>query len=79
MTPPERSDSRRPANIPADSVKISPGLYGSPDGTLHIWAAELLEANGWEATPENEEIILKMAAELGNEQRKPMIVEVAEL
>lgn len=39
--------------IPAGAQKLAPGIY-SHDGAMHIDAAELLEAHGYEPTPENQ-------------------------
>jgi hypothetical protein len=39
--------------IPAGAHWIAPGIYAH-DGEMHLDAAELLEANGYEPTPENQ-------------------------
>lgn len=41
-------------SIPAGATRIGPGIYDSHDGEMHIDAAEMLEANGYEPTPENQ-------------------------
>ena len=44
---------RQHPSIPAGAHRIAPGVY-SHDGELHLDAAELLEAHGYEPTPENQ-------------------------
>lgn len=38
---------------PAGWTKLNLGVYVSPDGALHLSLRDLLEANGYEVTPEN--------------------------
>lgn len=51
-----------PRTIPPGSKRIAPGIYSDGAGGMHIDAAELLEAHGFEPTPENED---RLEAELG--------------
>jgi hypothetical protein len=49
--------------------RLEAGVYSAPDGTLHVVIPELLEAAGYQATPENVDIVAKAweakAAEMG--------------
>jgi hypothetical protein len=43
--------------------RLSPGIYAHPrDHSLHIDAAELLEANGYAPTEENQKVLHEAAA-----------------
>lgn len=43
---------------------LAPGVYDDGNGGLHLDPAELLEANGYEVTPESVGQIERKAAEL---------------
>lgn len=40
---------------------IGPGLYLDSDGSLHVYAAEICEALGWEDTPRHRQMALEGA------------------
>jgi hypothetical protein len=44
-------------------IKICPGVYDDGHGTMHLDLAELLEANGYEDTPRNREMLFRTAAQ----------------
>lgn len=57
-------------------VKLAPGVYAHMDTeTLHLNVPELLEANGYENTPENVERIVTAARSLFARMEIPMVEE----
>jgi hypothetical protein len=50
------------------------GVYVDGHGALHLFIPEMLEANGYSDTPENRDMMVKMAQELaakmGSEYRE---------
>jgi hypothetical protein len=53
----------RHPSIPVGAQQLAPGIY-SHDGTMHLDAAEFLEANGYEPTPENQDRLEAAAGEI---------------
>lgn len=44
--------------------RIAPGVYADGQGAMHLFAAELLVANGYADTPENRELVASEARAL---------------
>jgi hypothetical protein len=61
------------SQIPPDAVRVDAGFYRTPDGTVYLHAAELLEAAGMKATRANQEWIAQMAKEVSAEHGIPML------
>lgn len=48
--------------------RIAPGVYSSPDGTMHLDVPELLQDAGYPDTPENRETLTRVAIEMIRER-----------
>jgi hypothetical protein len=48
----------------ADWKKLNEGVWVDPAGVLHLSMPDLLEANGYEATPANIELLTNAAREM---------------
>jgi hypothetical protein len=45
--------------------RLAPGVYDDDEGGLHIAVVELLEANGYDDTPENRQKLIDAARDVG--------------
>lgn len=56
--------------------RLQAGVY-EVGGTLHLVIAELLRANGWDATPENIDLMVRKAHEFYGEKSIPVLEDPA--
>jgi hypothetical protein len=61
------------ARIPVNAKRVEPGMYETPDRVLYINARELLVANGYEPSRENQLWIGRMVQEAGNKSGKAVL------